>query len=527
MESLAGALGIANLTPTSEAARFARRPGEGLRGYALINGGDDRMALSLWLENGRPLNDRTGRDGFYYEVWLGDLSVGPFNTDATGHGCLTTSLSLATERPIWPTGAPPALISLAEQLQSGLPADLPIRVTVEPFGGTPAGGLPVLEGVITWLGAVPPLGDGDPPQEALSLSGAPELAEAAPELLEAEPEEELVSAAESTPEVRAEESPAAAEDEEPVAPTISPWSSPEGSRSETIPAWLAQPFGARPATPPVAMEATPEVTADEALEADQPAVAAPESTTEVAEPPEVVEPPEVIPTRIVSSAPPWLQATPAADPPAEPVFTEEPAEPEATPEAAAPTELSAIEDESPEGALEAAAETPEADEPVAAEEPTPTPDREAQLAALLDQNLVITRRPLIRPVAQEPKSLAPVFRVKPVHPLVPRVHASGTLDSERGALTIQVRSLPSPSALGKNEATGRPWSAYRAWLTHSATGASLVLGLLNRGSVDQWRLEVPEGLPLTRFDTVLVCLDERTNVEPRPTPIVLQGSILA
>ncbi|HLO01697.1 MAG TPA: hypothetical protein VK191_01080, partial [Symbiobacteriaceae bacterium] len=180
MESLVGALGIAYLTPTAEAGRFVRRPGDGLRGYALINGADGRIALSLWLENGRPLHDRTGRDGFYYEAWLGDLSVGPFNADALGHGCLTTTLGLATEKQVWPTGAPPSMTALSEQFNGGLPANLPVKVTAEPFGGTPAGGIPVLTGSIVWLGAAQSFGTGTATEEALSLSGAPDLPVEAP-----------------------------------------------------------------------------------------------------------------------------------------------------------------------------------------------------------------------------------------------------------------------------------------------------------------------------------------------------------
>ncbi|HYG58241.1 MAG TPA: hypothetical protein VD902_09300, partial [Symbiobacteriaceae bacterium] len=86
------------------------------------------------------------------------------------------------------------------------------------------------------------------------------------------------------------------------------------------------------------------------------------------------------------------------------------------------------------------------------------------------------------------------------HPMAPRAGGSAQLDLKDGRVSLALRSLPSPAALGRDPATGRPYNAYRAWLVGQRSGTRHDLGLISRVWGDNFRLQSATGLPLQRFD---------------------------
>lgn len=110
------------------------------------------------------------------------------------------------------------------------------------------------------------------------------------------------------------------------------------------------------------------------------------------------------------------------------------------------------------------------------------------------------------------------------HPLAPRAVGTAQLDLRTGRLAVHVRGMPTPAALGRDQTTGRPLNAYRAWLTNQHTGQRVDLGLLTRVWGENFRLEADGSLPLHRYDALLVTAEDRTGDSPDPAaPQVLFG----
>jgi hypothetical protein len=110
------------------------------------------------------------------------------------------------------------------------------------------------------------------------------------------------------------------------------------------------------------------------------------------------------------------------------------------------------------------------------------------------------------------------------HPLAPRAGGSANIQVD-GRVILHARGLPTPAALGRDEATGRPLNAYRAWLLSQRTGLRHDLGLLARVWGENFRLHSDGGLPLERFDSVLVTAEDRSGEQGGQTaPHVLLGT---
>jgi hypothetical protein len=110
------------------------------------------------------------------------------------------------------------------------------------------------------------------------------------------------------------------------------------------------------------------------------------------------------------------------------------------------------------------------------------------------------------------------------HPLAPRAAGTAMLSLKEGTLTLHLRGLPTPAALGRAETTGRPLNAYRAWLVSQRTGLRQDLGLCARVWGENFRLEAEPGLELGRYDQVLVTAEDRGAPAPSETaPQVLLG----
>jgi hypothetical protein len=111
------------------------------------------------------------------------------------------------------------------------------------------------------------------------------------------------------------------------------------------------------------------------------------------------------------------------------------------------------------------------------------------------------------------------------HPMAPRAAGHAVLHKHPGSLTITVRGLPTPPSLGRDPTTDRPFTAYRVWLMQQRTGSKLPLGHCVRVWGDNFRFESEGGLPLGRYDTIVITADDRTAPSPNPgAPQVLAGS---
>lgn len=356
-------LAVARLEELTPAHRY--REGQPMHGFCLISGDGKRCRVTLYVENGRALTDRSGRGGFYYEGWLvgpeGPVSLGAFNLGPGGQGSATRVFDGST-------------------LQAAR-SDL-IRVTAEPFGGSQAGSIAVLEGRPVWM--------------ETGAGAEPEPAEAPDALAGVAGEESEYAAPEELARVR-----------------------------ET--AWVEEP---------------------------------------------VLQP-------VVARAAEG-QAQAEAEPVPEPVA--EPAEPVAEP-------------------------TPPA--PAAAAPVTPAPPA---------------------PRAEEPRNANPLeMHVQLVqrHPMAPRAAGAATVSIRQGALTLMLRGLPSPTALGRDRATDRPFNGYRVWLVNQQTQSRTPVGFCQRAWGENFRFQ-GEGLPLNRHDTILVTVEDRTaSGANNASPQVLIGSYMA
>ncbi|HYF95476.1 MAG TPA: hypothetical protein VD969_24965 [Symbiobacteriaceae bacterium] len=127
--------------------------------------------------------------------------------------------------------------------------------------------------------------------------------------------------------------------------------------------------------------------------------------------------------------------------------------------------------------------------------------------------------PAIVPPAEPAAEAEPVsITLSSRHPLAPRAGGTARLDRSQSSLTLTVRGLPSPAVMG------RPYNAYRAWLLNQRAGTRQPLGLLTRVWGENFKLESEGGLPLSRFDAVLITAEDRLAGAPiASAPQVLVG----
>lgn len=449
-------LAVARLTELRPAWSHRYHEGRPLEGYCLVSCDPGFSRVTLLVENGRTLTDRSGSGGFYYEGWLvgpaGAVSLGAFNVGPDGRGAASRVIA-------------------ASQVMQGR-AEL-VRVTVEPFGGTPSGGEAILEGKLVWL-----------------------------------------------------EAPAAAPE-----PTASP--SPEAARGPAAPAW-----NAGPAVGAAGASAAP--AAAEARGAAFPSRAEP----------------------AVNWANPFTGTSPAAAPEkpvaagAVGVLTDQPAGAASAPDAAQlgadaagdraqtpapavlPTaeggEASSGQDAATDGTAPAVAGpgtpgTPPAADPAFAF-PTPGPGSAASDLASASAQAAADAAPGTdtAPPQPAPRHVNPLSLQVPLvqrHPMAPRAVGTATLNLRRGHLLLSLRGLPSPTALGRDSKSGRPFNAYRVWLINQKTQMRTPAGYCERVWGENFRFEA-DGLPLNRCDTILVTAEDRSvaTTAGHPAPQVLIGT---
>lgn len=428
-------LAVARLDELTAAHRY--REEQPMHGFCLINEDGERCRVTLYIENGRALGDRSGAGGFYYEGWLvgsdGAVSLGAFNLGPGGQGSATRVLE------------PSALRAGRTEL---------VRVTAEPFGGSSAGSIAVLEGRLVWLdtGALPPSpAESIYPAEARSTFGfwhtAPaELAVPGAVVEEAERLETVLQGVPHHGWATAE-------------PAV-----PGGGGGAVADAEPAE--AAAPESEAVVSAAEPEA----------------EAEAEVAEIAGAVGGAEAL-----ESA--WTAAIAGLTQGAEVV------------ESVAETPAETVVETMAETVVEAVAETPEPAMAVSAQE-TPAEARSANPLTLTVQ------------MAQR-------------HPLAPRAGGNATLNPRQGALTLHLRGLPSPTALGRDPSTDRPYNAYRVWLVNQQTNIRTSVGYCQRAWGENFRFQA-DGLALHRHDAILITVEDRNSPnQGTSSPHILMGSYQA
>ena len=111
------------------------------------------------------------------------------------------------------------------------------------------------------------------------------------------------------------------------------------------------------------------------------------------------------------------------------------------------------------------------------------------------------------------------------HPMTPRATGTATINLRRGHLSLSLRGLPSPTALGRDRKSGRPFNAYRVWLINQKNQMRTPVGYCERVWGENFRFEA-DGLPLNRSDTILITAEDRSVATStgHPAPQVLIGS---
>lgn len=105
----------------------------------------------------------------------------------------------------------------------------------------------------------------------------------------------------------------------------------------------------------------------------------------------------------------------------------------------------------------------------------------------------------------------------------PGATGAAQLQFAPGSVLITLRGLPRPEHLGQSQQTGRPYNVYRVWLQSSATREVRLLGPATRIWEHTYRLQIPEGVPLRRYDTILVTAEDRAAGHQPSGLLVLSG----
>lgn len=524
-------LAVARLAELSPARSHRREAGRPMQGYCLITCDADFSRVTLYVENGQTLTDRSGTGGFYYEGWLvgpsGAVSLGAFNVGADGQGSATRTVA-------------------SSQAQPGR-AEL-VRVTVEPFGGTEAGNISVLEGRLIWLDAAtafpawPAGGPGDWASRAAAagLSTAPPQAGPSP--------------ASQTP------SGTAAVAEQSGGSLGSGTTGSSGDDADRVgadyPAGLARQFGGdSPAGLSFQSGADPAAGASGGGSSAASASQAVASSGTSASPSAAAFGGSAHPsggqfggaafesgTAGVASAGGWAAEDGAApvgvavQPGSELSVADQATQPGASApyvaqgiQAGAERTVAGQADlpgasagESPDGLAAAsggpaAALAPERPEGIAAAQA----DRADTPAAGGGDASPVQAQPAPSRVNPLTVQVQLVQR----HPMTPRASGSATLNLRRGSMTINLRGLPSPMALGRDRTTGRPFNAYRVWLVNQRNQIRTPVGYCERAWGENFRFQA-DGLPLNRNDTILVTVEDRSAATStgHASPQVLIGS---
>lgn len=158
-------------------------------------------------------------------------------------------------------------------------------------------------------------------------------------------------------------------------------------------------------------------------------------------------------------------------------------------------------------------------------EPEPEPEPEAEPEAQIGFKLYPEPAVPVLGQGELPDSLSVPLTGR--HPLAPRAGGTAAVQLNDGGLTLTVRGLPTPAALGKEQSTGRPYNTYRVWLHSRRSGTHTPVGMLTRIWGENFRFQSAEPLPLSRHDTILITADDRAAVTPNQNaPQILTATYL-
>ena len=478
---------LAWLQEVTGGAAFRLNPYRTVRGYAAIGSDGFQGHLTLHLENLRTLTDKLPPAAFFYEAWLVTgagqaVSAGAFNAGTAG----TAGASFDLE----PDDLHSSGITLA--------AISAVLVTAEPFDGNPAPATPILHGRLLWQGegaaawaldpagfeARPTFADGPEPHlpygDAFDagysgIANPPAAGYGGP------PAEAGLPPAPEAPEAPApgltQPPPTAAA----PPPATGPAAAPPASPAAELPA------------PPAPAAAIAGGTRTAATAAPNPEATAPQAEAPGFTAAQAREPlPSADPTPLHATAPEAPTAAggasgfePGLDPGAHPALFP------------------------PEGVL--AGGTQPWGQPPATWPPAPLLPPEAAT----------------RPPGNDPLPGGPVLRAQTLlsgaSPLTAMTQAIAQLDFAQGGLLLTLRGMPTPSRFGHAAATGREYNVFKAWLVNSRTRDVVMLGAMPRIWHDTYRIQVRDGLPLERYDTLQVTVEDRGAPAGFAGPIVLSG----
>jgi len=464
LDGPAAQLAVARLTEAGTAARKYRHdPARPLEGYCLVTGDQQHCRVTIYVENARTLADRRPEGDFYYEGWV----VG--SSEPISIGAFNTGAS-----------GEGSGTCIREAGLLGLEGAAAIRVTAEPLGGSPSGAVAVLEGRLIWLHGEPkaaPSSAGGPAQSGTAppVQGAPtELAldAAVPPAQDAAPAPAQAAAA----------SPAR---DAALALTQSAAAPSPGTSLAQEEATASVQDAAPADNLPDPVEADVEAPAEQELAPDEPADFAAFTASEAQR--QGFAPTPAVVRTAVGEAEAHTAAVPTASPPS----------PLQDPHSPAPA-ADLLTRASAEAASPAELRNPPAQEAEPAETPPP---------------------PLLRPATRS-------ITLQSCHPMAPRAVGSAVLHLQEGRISATLRGLPSPVALGRTPGQNRPFNGYRLWLVSQRSGSRLPLGVLTRVWGENYRVEEGPGLPVARYDTLLITADDRTAPSPDPHwPQVMTGSL--
>jgi len=575
-QPLATGLAAARLAELKPARAHRYQHDRPMQGFCVVSCGPGFCRVTLHVENGQTLTDRSGAGGFYYEGWLvgpaGAVSLGAFNVGPDGHGCATRVVASSVVQP-----------GRAER----------VRVTVEPFGGSHSGAIAVLEGRLIWLeepaqAAAPPVSESTataassppasswagfpPPAESPAVPGASAHGPWAPDGREAREDSPAALEVGSSPGSASGQSQGAGEPTpaDPARETGSEgfvrsagltanaalsgsgagsarFGGPAGSGPHPAPfastaagltdsaAAVAPVGGAIPGagSTPLADPYAPAPNGGApAAEADSGAAPAPaDARTEAAA---VAVTTGFAPVGLATQT-----SADAADRGAEsggatPALAAERdvagAEPDTS--SAIATAGAATQSDTlpagftspavPPGAVGGLPPTPGTPAGTqAAAPPTPTGDAGDTAENAAPAGDAQQSAPRVRSANPLEIQVSLVQR----HPMTPRASGLATLNLRRGSLTLSLRGLPSPMALGRDRTTGRPFNAYRVWLVNQRSQVRTPVGYCERAWGENFRFQA-DGLPLNRNDTILITVEDRSAAAPatHAAPHVLIGS---
>lgn len=115
-------------------------------------------------------------------------------------------------------------------------------------------------------------------------------------------------------------------------------------------------------------------------------------------------------------------------------------------------------------------------------------------------------------------------RMRPAGPASRSASGTVILQARDASLSLELRGLPGPGALGRAEPDGAPFEIYQVWVGQSKSGRKELLGELAQRQGSHWSFHQSGAQAALRADMIMVVPASRTGIRKTGPPILV-GSL--